>query len=199
VSSDEDLRAALKVSYAAVVWSAVAGATSIVIGIGAGSTALVGTGTDVLADMASSIFLIWRFRAELHGRSPSHVAERRAQTVAGSALLIVAIGISVAAAIRLAQGRGASPDAAGLTIAGLSVVVLPVFAVAKYRIAARVPSKALRLDGHITLVGASMAAVTLLGLLATRELKWTAADSIAALIIAAAAGSVAVKELRSAD
>jgi divalent metal cation (Fe/Co/Zn/Cd) transporter len=197
VSSEADLRAALYVSYAAVGWSVVAGTASIVIGVQAASTALVGTGTDVLADMLSSVVLIWRFRAQLHGRSPSHVAEHRAQRAAASALLIVAIGIAATAAVRLAQDQGASSGAAGLTIAGLSLVVLPLFAQAKYRIAARVPSPALRLDGHITLVGASMAAVTLLGLIATRAFDWTLADPIAALVIAAVAGVTAVREFRN--
>ena len=197
MASERHLRAALNVSYAAVVWSCVAGAASVIVGISAGSIALVGTGTDVLADMLSSVVLIWRFRTELHGQSASHVAERRAQMAAATALLIVAVGIAAAAALRLSQDRAVSPDAASLTVAGVSVVVLPVFAYVKYLIAARVPSPALRLDGHITLVGGAMATVTLLGLLATRELGWTVADPIAALIIAAAAGFTAVGELRT--
>jgi divalent metal cation (Fe/Co/Zn/Cd) transporter len=180
-----------------VAWSLVAGAASVVIGVQAASTALVGTGTDVLADMLSSIVLIWRFRAELHGHPASHRAEHRAQMAAASALLIVAVGIAATASVRLAQGEGAEAGAAGLTIAGLSVVVLPAFAWAKYRIAARVPSPALRLDGHITLVGASMAAVTLLGLVATEAFGWTLADPTAAVLIAVVAGVTAVSELRS--
>jgi divalent metal cation (Fe/Co/Zn/Cd) transporter len=193
------VRHALNVSYAAVVWSIAAGAASIVAGVSAGSTALVGTGTDLLADMLSSVVLIWRFRAERHGHSASHVAERRAQRASATALLVVAVGIAATAGVRLAERRGASAQAAGLIIAGLSVVVLPIFAIVKYRIAARVPSPALRLDGHITLVGACMAAVTLLGLLGTRELRWTLADPIAALVIAAVAGITAVREFRAAD
>jgi divalent metal cation (Fe/Co/Zn/Cd) transporter len=198
VSSDAgDLRAALNVSYAAVAWSLVAGAASVVIGVQAASTALVGTGTDVLADMLSSIVLIWRFRAELHGHPASHLAEHRAQTAAATALLIVAVGIAATASVRLAQDEGAEAGAAGLTIASLSLAVLPAFAWAKYRIAARVPSPALRLDGHITLVGASMAAVTLLGLVATSAFGWTLADPTAAVLIAVVAGITAVSELRS--
>jgi divalent metal cation (Fe/Co/Zn/Cd) transporter len=199
VAAQRDLRAGLHVSYAAVGWSCAAGAASVVIGVSAGSIALVGTGTDVLADMLSSVVLIWRFRAELHGRHASYLAERRAQLASATALLLVAVGISAAAILRLIQRHETSPQVAALTVAGVSVVVLPVFAYLKYGIAARVPSPALRLDGHITLVGAAMATLTLLGLLATRELGWTLADPIAALIIAAAAGFAAVGELRTAD
>jgi divalent metal cation (Fe/Co/Zn/Cd) transporter len=196
VSHERDLRSACTVSYVAVVWSIAAGAASIVIGLRSASTALVGTGTDVLADMLSSVVLIWRFRAELHGRPASHRAEHRAQLAAAVALLIVAVGIGATAVVRLVERSGATADASGLAIAGISVLVLPVFAVMKYRIAGRVPSPALRLDGHITLVGASMAAVSLLGLLATRQFGWALADPVAAVVIAAIAASIAVAELR---
>ena len=57
----------MAVSYAAVGWSIVAGTAAVIVGVQASSTALIGTGTDVLADMLSSVVLVWRFRAEVHG------------------------------------------------------------------------------------------------------------------------------------
>lgn len=196
--SNRDIRHALVLCYASVGWSAIAGSASVIAGIQAGSTALVGTGADVLADLISSVVLAWRFHAELHGGRVAHEVDRRAHQVAAGALLAVAVGLAAASATRLAEGHGASAQVAGIVIAAVSLVVLPLFVVAKYRIAGAVGSPALRTDGAVTMVGAATAALTLLGLLLTRTLGWSAADPAAALGIALLAGSTGWRELRSA-
>jgi divalent metal cation (Fe/Co/Zn/Cd) transporter len=191
-----DLRAALTVSYASIAWSVVAGSVSVGVGLSSSSTALVGTGTDLIADLASSVVLVWRFRVELHGGRPGHEVERRAHLVAALALLAVAVGVATASIARLASGEGASPDDLGLAAAAASVVVLPVLAVAKLRIAGRIPSPALRTDAMITTVGAATAGLSLVGLVLTEALDWTAADPAAALGIALLAGVAGIRELR---
>lgn len=169
----------------------------MVVGVAAASTALVGTGADVVADMVSSIVLVWRFRAELHGHPTSGHAEERAERVAAVALILVAIGIGVTAALRLAADSGAESSVASIVVAATSAAVLPAFALLKYRVAARVPSAALRVDGHITLVGAVMAVITLAGLAATSSLGWTWADPAAALIVAGLAATIGADTLRA--
>jgi len=191
------LRAALNISCVAAAWTLLAGIASTVIGVRANSTALVGTGTDVLADMVSSVVLVWRFHAEIHGKQPGHQVEQRAQLVAALALVVVAVGVAAGSIVRLFEDQGASPDPAGIVTAAASVVVLPVLAMAKLRIASSVPSRALRTDALISLVGAATAALSLLGLLMTQALGWSAADPVAALLIAAIAGATGVKELRN--
>jgi len=190
------MRNALNISYVAATWSLLTGVAAVVIGARAGSTSLIGTGTDVLADMASSVVLVWRFHSELHGGKPSHTVESRAHLVASLALLVVAVGVAVGAIVRLVTGQGASPMTAGIVVAAVSVVTLPVLAVAKLRIAADVGSRALRTDALISLVGAATAALSLVGLAATGLFHWTAADPVAALLIAALAGVTGVRELR---
>ena len=191
------VRAALRISYLAVAWSIVAGTASVVIGVRSSSTALIGTGTDVLADMLSSVVLVWRFRAELHGGQPGHAVERRAHLVAALSLLVVAAGVAAGAIAHLASGHGASAQVAAVVVAAASLVVLPILAVVKLRIAAAVPSPALRTDALITLVGAVTAALSLVGLVLTRAFHWTAADPVAALVIAVLAAATGVRELRS--
>jgi divalent metal cation (Fe/Co/Zn/Cd) transporter len=192
------IRAALTISYVAVGWSVVAGTASIVIGVQASSTALIGTGTDVLADLLSSVVLVWRFRAELHGGHPGHRVERRAHLTAAVALLVVAAGVAAGSVARLISGHGADPHAAAVAAASASVLVLPVLARIKQRIAAAVPSKALRADALITLVGAATAALSLVGLVLTRTAHWTAADPAAALGIAVLTAVIGRRELRDA-
>jgi divalent metal cation (Fe/Co/Zn/Cd) transporter len=194
-SRKEPLGAALAVSYASAAWGTVIGALSVAAGVSANSTALVGTGADVLADLLSTMVLIWRFRAEQAGHHAPHRIERRAQVVAASCLLVVAVGLIVTASLRLASGQGADPTLLSVTLAGASALVLPGLSAWKYAAAAAVPSKALRTDAHIGVVGAATAVLALLGLVATRAFGWTSADPVAALLVAAIAAVTGVISL----
>lgn len=192
---DDPLREALEVSYASAAWGTVVGALSVGAGVAANSTALVGTGADVLADLVSTVVLIWRFRAERAGHHAPHRIERRAQVVAASCLLVVAVGIAITASLHLASGEGADPTILSVALAAASALVLPGISAWKYAAAAAVPSRALRTDAHIGIVGATTAVLTLLGLVATRAFGWTSADPIAALLVAAVAAGAGVTSL----
>ncbi|BBH16821.1 hypothetical protein Back2_11080 [Nocardioides baekrokdamisoli] len=187
------VKQALNLSYAAIAWTLVSGVVGVVVGVSAASTALVGTSADVLADMAASIVLVWRFRAEINGHPIGVKAEHIAERVAAAALCLVAVGIAVAASLSLASGEAAHGSVLSLAIPIASVLVLPLFAVAKYRLAVTVPSAALKVDGHITLVGAGMAVITLVGLALTKAYGWAWADPSAALVVAALALAVGAR------
>jgi divalent metal cation (Fe/Co/Zn/Cd) transporter len=191
------LRRALYISYASVAWSVVAGTVSVAVGVRSSSTALVGTGTDLIADLVSSLVLVWRFRVELHGGRPGHEVEHRAHLVAATALLVVAVGVAAGSTAKLASGHGAEADALGVAVAAASFVALPLLAIGKRRIAVAVPSPALRTDAAITFVGAATAGLSLVGLVLTEAYNWTAADPAAALGIALLAAVAGIRELRT--
>jgi divalent metal cation (Fe/Co/Zn/Cd) transporter len=191
------LRRALYISYASVAWSVVAGTVSVAVGVRSSSTALVGTGTDLIADLVSSLVLVWRFRVELHGGRPGHEVEHRAHLVAATALLVVAVGVAAGSTAKLASGHGAEADALGEAVAAATLVALPLLAIGKRRIAAAVPSPALRTDAAITFVGAATAGLSLVGLVLTEAYNWTAADPAAALGIALLAAVAGIRELRT--
>lgn len=183
--------AALRITWISIAWSVAGGTASIILGILAGSLSLVGSGGSVLIDLTSSLVLVWRFRQ--HEDHPH--AEHLAHLVAAVALICLAISLTVASAIRLATGAAAEPTTASLLIAAVSVLALPVIAAQKYRVAPKVPSKALRADAHITAIGAATALLALAGLGLT-EAGLDAADSIAAVVIAAVAAWLGAQELR---
>jgi divalent metal cation (Fe/Co/Zn/Cd) transporter len=189
------VRQALRLSYAAIAWTLITGILGVIVGIKAASTALVGTSADVLADMASSAMLVWRFRAELDGRKGSVHAEHLAEKVAAIALIVVAGGIAAVAILRLSSDSSPTDSPLTIVMAAVALVALPIFAVLKYRVAALVPSPALRMDGHITLVGAGMAAITLAGLGLGHAFGWDWADPVAALLVAALAFGIGLRSL----
>jgi divalent metal cation (Fe/Co/Zn/Cd) transporter len=171
---------------ATVAWNTVVGGAAVATAIGTGSLALIGFGLDALIDSAASVVLVWRLRAEAHGADPERTEriEGVAVRVAGTALVAVGVYLAVASALALARGSHAESSAFGVAQALGSVVVLPPLAVGKLRIAAWLPSRALRADGILTTAGASLALVTLAGLILERWAGWWWADRVAALGIA---------------
>ena len=69
----------------------------------------------------------------------------------------------------------------GIVVTTLSLVVMPLLARAKLRVAAALSSRALRADAHETIVCAWLSFTTLLGLALNAVLGWCWADPVAAL------------------
>jgi hypothetical protein len=65
-SRDRLIVSALRLSALSVVWGVLAGGVSLTVGLLNGSLGVIGLGLNVLADVAGSAALLWRFRAELH-------------------------------------------------------------------------------------------------------------------------------------
>jgi divalent metal cation (Fe/Co/Zn/Cd) transporter len=78
----------------------------------------------------------------------------------------------------------------GIVLAAVSLVVMPVLAIAKRRTADRLGSPTLRADAAETFLCTWLSAILLTGLLLNATLEWWWADSVAALGIA----GLAVKE-----
>ena len=142
----------------------------------------------MLVDEVSSVVLVWRFRRHRTGDADQvDAAEERALKVATLGLLIVGLSLIGSGIQHLVASDTSRPDNYAITAAAASVVVLPLLARWKYAAAAALPSRALRTDAHISMVGAGTAALTLLGLALTEAFGWRWADSAAAVVIGVAA------------
>jgi divalent metal cation (Fe/Co/Zn/Cd) transporter len=186
------VHAARQVSEASIAWTVVASTLSVVIGIASGSSALVAFGCVGYVDLAGSVALVHHFRHALRTDALSDRFERRAHRIVTFGLLTIGLAAVVVSAIRLASGHRPSTADAGIGIAAASLVVLGVLAVLKVRIGKRVPSAALRSDGHLSGIGAAQAGVVLLGAEATSLLSWNWADDAAAIVVGAVAVGIAV-------
>jgi divalent metal cation (Fe/Co/Zn/Cd) transporter len=186
------LQRALLLSIVSVVWGVGVGTWSITAGLLAGSLGVLGLGLVVLADVAGSASLVWRFRQE---RSDSHAAERaeaRASVVVVVALLLTATVLAVASIQALIAGTAPDNSLSAMLSAGVSALVLAPLAIAKHGVGKALSSSALRGDGTLSGIGASLGVLALVGLLANRYLGWWWADRVAAL----SAALVAVLEAR---
>ncbi len=155
-------RSAALACGASMVWAGAVGAAALVTGAISRSLALVAFGLDSFVDGSASAMLVW---------------------------LLAATYVTVQAIRNLTTGSGPTSSTLGLALAAASVLVLPVLAWMKLRLAGPLGSKALRGDGILSAAGAALAAAALLGLMLARALGWWWADSIAGLAIAAALAS----------
>jgi divalent metal cation (Fe/Co/Zn/Cd) transporter len=182
------VRSAIVISGASVLWSTAVGVIAVAAGVLADSLALLTFGLGSVIDALASIVLVGRFgveqRAPHHGERFEEIAHR----AIGVALLLTAFYVAIQAISHLLRETRPEHNALGLGVAAASVVVLPVLAFAKLRLARMLSSQALRGDGILTAMGAALAATALLGLLLSDLFGWWWADAIAALVIAAMLG-----------
>src|SRR3989441_5675108 len=125
--------------------------------------------------------LWWRLRAERRSSKLGPAVETRAARWAGALLLALAVYIVAESGRRLVTGDRPGESVVGIVLMALSLMVMPLLARAKLRLAASLGGPALRADAHETIVCAWLSATTLLGLGLNAVLGWWWADPVAAL------------------
>jgi divalent metal cation (Fe/Co/Zn/Cd) transporter len=178
------LRRALWLSAFSILWSGIAGSIATWAALAGGSLSLLGFGVDAVIDSLASMVLIWRFRTETQSPERAARVEHLAERAVGMALLALALYLAVGAVRSLSSQS--HPESSSLSLALLlaSAFVLPPLAIAKYRVASRLGSGALRLDSILTAVAAVLAVISLASLGSSQALGLWWADSIGALVVA---------------
>jgi len=179
-----------------VAFGAISGALSITVGLIDGSLAVFGVGLGVLADLAGSAVLIWRFRAERQDPAAAKRVEARAAVIVAAALALISAALTAAAIHALVEGTHPGDSVVSLFTAAVSIVVLTPLAYQKRRTGAQLSSRALQGDGTLSAIGATTALLALIGLLLYRSLGWWWTDRVAALIVAAIAATQAYTTTR---
>jgi divalent metal cation (Fe/Co/Zn/Cd) transporter len=179
---------ALRLSYVTIAWNGIVGALALGVGLVSGSLALAAFALNALLDSSASVVLVWRFRHERTSPEASERVERRAQAFIVVAMWIVALYVGFEAVRALADGSHPDESLFGVTLAAVSLLVLPWLGKAKLCVASGLGSRALRGDGVLTLAAAALALVTLVALVAVRAFGWWWADALAALLVAAVLG-----------
>ncbi|MDQ2933441.1 MAG: cation transporter [Chloroflexota bacterium] len=180
-----DLRRAVALSTLSIAWSGVAGSVAIYAAVASGSLSLLGFGADAVIDAVASAALIWRFAAESRQPERAHRFERTAERVVGSALIALALYLAAGSLRSLAAQAHPETSSASVALLLASAVALPPLAVAKYRIAARLGSGALRADSFLTGAAVLLAVISLVSVAATDAFGFWWADAVAALIVGA--------------
>jgi len=174
------LRQGITLEGVTVGYNALEGLVAIAAGIAAGSVALTGFGIDSVIEVASGVLLWWRLRAELGLAPLGPTVEHRAARGAGFLLLALGVYIVTDSVRVLVTGSRPESSLIGIVLTALSLIVMPLLARGKLRVAASLGSRALRADAHESIVCAWLSATTLLGLGLNAVLGWWWADPVAA-------------------
>ncbi len=173
---------AIRLEYFTVGWMTVEAVVALVTGAVASSIALVGFGLDSVMETVSGVALLWRFKQR---RLEEHDAESRATKVVGVTFLVLAAYVGYGAVGDLLLHRAPGFSLAGMILAVVSLLVMPVLGVSKRRVARALDSKALEADSLETFACAYLSATLLVGLALNGWLGWWWADPVAALAMCA--------------
>ena len=175
-------------AWATIGWNVAEGVIAIAAGTAAGSLALVGFGLDSFVEVFAGSVVLWQLRGVPEER------ERRALRLIAVSFYALA-GYVVLEAVRdLLAGNEAEDSAIGIALASVSLLVMPLLAVAKRRVGRRLGNPVIVADSTETALCAYLSAILLAGLILNATLGWWWADTVAALGIA----FLAVREGREA-
>jgi divalent metal cation (Fe/Co/Zn/Cd) transporter len=175
----EDLRTGQRLEYFTIGWNLLEALVSVAAGLVARSIPLLGFGIDSFIETTSGTILLWR----LWKGESAEKRERVAVKLVGWSLMVLAGYVGFEAGKSLALREEPEGSWPGMIIAALSLIVMPVLASAKRKVAARIGSKALMADSKQTDICAYLSAILLGGLGLNAFLGWWWADPIAGLIM----------------
>jgi divalent metal cation (Fe/Co/Zn/Cd) transporter len=179
-----------------IIWNCLEAVVAIAGGLSAGSIALVGFGLDSVVEVSSAFVIVWRLsRQSATDHAANERAERRAVRLIALSFFAIALYV-VGDALTKLIGIGEEPERSvlGLALVALSLVVMPILAWAKRRVATALGSVALTADAAETQLCTYLSGVVLVGLAANALLGWWWMDPIAGLVVA----GLAIKEGRAA-
>jgi divalent metal cation (Fe/Co/Zn/Cd) transporter len=161
------------------------------------SLGVLAAGLAVLADLAGSAVLIWRFRAERqHPVNAKHV-EARAAMVVVAALVMISAALTFESVRALLANSHPGSSALTLSAAAIAILALTPLAYLKRKTALALASRALKGDSTLSAIGAATALLALLGLLLYHSFGWWWADRVVALVIAGVAAAEAYTVART--
>lgn len=172
------VRRGKRLTMLTLAYNTLEGIASLVAGAFAGSISLIGFGADSVIEVVSSIAALWRLRADVDEQRRVLI-ERRTLRLIGATFLLLALYILIEAAHSLFTREAPERSVVGIVIAGASVVIMPILARAKRRVATALESRALAADAMQTSLCAWLSWIVLGGLALNATLGWWWADPIA--------------------
>ncbi len=171
------IRRGRRLEYLTIAWNSAEAAVALIAGLLAGSIALVGFGLDSVIEVSSGAIVLWRLFAD------NERAERIALKIVGASFLALAAYVTFDSIKTLWLWEAPERSLPGIILAAVSLVVMPLLARAKRRVAAGIGSRALHADSRQTDLCAYLSAILLGGLLMNALLGWWWADPVAGLVM----------------
>ena len=171
-----DTREGRRLEYFTFGWNLTEAVVGIGAGVKAGSIALLGFGVDSIIESFSGAILLWRLQRHKADEKREQVALR----LVGISFFVLAAYVAADAAKTLIQREPPHASVVGVCLAAVSIIVMPLLARAKRRVAGRLNSRALVADSRQTDLCAYLSGILFIGLILNALFGWWWADSIAA-------------------
>lgn len=179
-------RRGLRLAQFTVAYNVVEGAVAITAGLLAGLVSLVGFGLDSGIESAASVLVGLRLAARLRHGEADEGKERRALKAVAVTFFLLAAYVVIEGVRSLVGGEDPDTSIVGLVLLAASVIVMPLLARAKRRVAMQLGGDKLILaDAAETKICVLLSISTLagLGLYALTGAAWL--DPVAGFVIAA--------------
>ena len=164
--------------WATIAWNTVEAVVAVGAGAAASSGALVAFGLDSTVEVSAAVVALWYLRGEGDERGAA------AGRLIGVSFWALAAWVTFEAVDDLVAGDRPDVSTIGIALTAISVVVMPLLALAKRRTARGLGSSALVAESNETLVCAYLSVAVLLGLGLNALVGWWWADPTAALVVA---------------
>jgi divalent metal cation (Fe/Co/Zn/Cd) transporter len=171
-----------RLEYFTILYNSLEGLIAVTAGLLAGSIALVGFGFDSVIEVTSGTALLWRLRADVDEEKRERV-EKITLKIVGACFIALAVYVSYNSVKSLFYREAPDESITGIVLAAVSLVVMPLLARAKRRVAAGIRSGAMAADARQTDFCTYLSAILLGGLLLNALLGWWWADPLAALVM----------------
>jgi divalent metal cation (Fe/Co/Zn/Cd) transporter len=172
----------LRLEYVTVAWNSLEALIALFSGLIAGSIALIGFGLDSVVEVSSGVVLLWRLRADQHVETRER-SEQVALRLVGISFLALAAYVAFDAIKTLLVHEAPERSIPGIALAVASLIVMPLLARAKRRVAGEIHSGAMQADSRQTDICAYLSGILLAGLLLNAAFGWWWADPVAGLVM----------------
>jgi divalent metal cation (Fe/Co/Zn/Cd) transporter len=174
------VRRGLQLNYLTIGYNTLEAIVSLAAGIVAGSVALIGFGVDSVIEVSASLAAQWRLRADLDPARRERVEHLSVRIIGGTFLALVAY-VAYESGKTLIVREKPDGSVVGVALLTASVIVMPVLARAKRRVAGALGSSALTADATQTSFCAYLSVIALAGVALNTLFGWWWADPVAAL------------------
>ena len=171
-----------RLEYFTIGWNTLEGLVAVIAGAIAGSISLVGFGVDSFIEVASGTALLWRMSVDADELRRER-NEKLSLRVVGGCFLGLAVYIAWESIRELITNKAPNHSVAGILIAVVSLIVMPLLSKAKRRVGRELGSAAMHADARQTEFCTYLSAILLSGLLLNIRLGWWWADPVAALVM----------------
>ncbi len=168
--------------YFTIAWNILEGVVAVVAGGMAGSISLVGFGIDSFIEVTSGSAVLWRMIVDRDEKRRER-NERLSLIIVGICFLMLSAYIGFEAISDLVTGREPERSVAGIMLACVSLIAMPLLSRAKKKVGKQLGSAAMHADARQTDFCVYLSAILLAGLVLNAAFGWWWADPTAALIM----------------